>query len=72
MQKYKFVTKDSGPAVQEVTVALEDTEGGVTLVVGGYYICTLTHNGNLILHIGVHSDCIKTDDQGAIITAREK
>jgi hypothetical protein len=71
-QKYRFVTKEAEAATKELVAELEITTDGVTLVADGYYIVTLTHKGKLMLHTSIHSDAIKTDDEGAILTSREK
>ncbi len=70
--KVKFVTKGKEPDVKEVTVVLEDVEDGVSLRAGGYYIATLTNDGNLKLHGGVNHDGVVVDDDGYIELTHDK
>ena len=70
---YKFVTEyKSKPKVKEIVATLERQGGGdgVSLLVDGYYICTLRDDGTLKLHSDVRSHTLQTDCNGYVITAR--
>ena len=72
MPSVKYVTKKSEPVVKEIVVELvEQGDDGVTLMVDGYYICTLENNGTLRLHLSAHAEGIMTNDEGCILVKRE-
>jgi hypothetical protein len=60
------------PKQKAMQVKLEEESDGISVKVGDYYLCTILHTGELLLHrsVGVETG-LKLDLTGTVLVKRE-